>query len=59
MHIVIIDEDGEITGTPGEILEKWKDFQNYLMQRTDGSTNYYRDVLYNQFKLYLQHGSSM
>ena len=23
MHIIIIDEDGTITGTPGEILEKW------------------------------------
>ena len=49
MHIVVIDEDGEITGTPGEILETFEGVSKLSdAKKADGSTNYYRDVLYNQ-----------
>ena len=48
MHIIVIDEDGDITGTPGEILEKYEAVSKVSDSRTaEGATNYYADVLYN------------
>ena len=49
IHFIIIDEDGEWTGTKGAILEKWE----FLSKASDaknsnGSSNYYVDVLNNQ-----------
>ena len=49
VHIVVIDEDGLITGNKGSILETF----SYLSQsvdgkNADGSNNYYRDVVNNQ-----------
>jgi phage tail sheath protein FI len=46
LHIVIVDQDGDITGTPGTVLEKFA----YVSQASDakvndGSSNYYVDVL--------------
>ena len=47
MHIIVIDEDGGITGTPGTVLEKFEAVSKLTdAKKTDGSTNYYRDVLY-------------
>ena len=49
MHIVVVDEDGGITGTGVEVLEvydsvsKGSDVQNIAQ----GDTNYYVDVIYN------------
>jgi len=49
MHIVVIDEDGEISGVPGTILETYEGVSKLSdAKKADGSTNYYRDVLYNQ-----------
>ena len=48
MHIIIIDEDGLISGTPGEVLEKWQGVSKLSDAKTEqGSANYYADVLYN------------
>ena len=48
MHIIIVDEDGGISGTPGEILEKYEGVSKISDARTaQGSANYYADVLYN------------
>ena len=48
MHIIIIDEDGGISGTPGEILEKYSGVSKVSDARTnEGAANYYADVLYN------------
>ena len=46
LHIIVIDEDGVITGTEGTILEKFA----YVSQardakKFDGSTNYYKEVI--------------
>ena len=49
MHIIITDEDSGITGTAGEILEKYQDVSKASDALTDeGAANYYADVLYAQ-----------
>ena len=48
MHIIVIDEDGKISGTVGEILEKYEGVSKVSDARTaEGATNYYADVIYN------------
>ena len=48
MHIIIIDEDGLISGTPLEVLEKWEGVSKLSDAKTaQGGNNYYADVLYN------------
>jgi phage tail sheath protein FI len=48
MHIIIVDEDGGISGVPKEILEKYTGVSKISDSRTaQGSANYYIDVLYN------------
>ena len=48
MHIIIVDEDGGISGVPKEILEKYTGLSKISDARTaQGSANYYVDVLYN------------
>jgi phage tail sheath protein FI len=51
VHVVVVDEDGSISGTAGTILERFE----YLSQagdakKFDGSTNYYKEVLNGQSK---------
>jgi phage tail sheath protein FI len=50
-HIVIVDEDGLWTGTPGTVLEKFE-FVSTVSDalKEDGSTNYYKNVLNNNSK---------
>ncbi len=49
MHIVVVDEDGGITGTGGEVLEVYDSVSKGSDAKTaQGDTNYYVDVLYNQ-----------
>jgi phage tail sheath protein FI len=49
MHLIVIDEDGKYTGTPGTILEKFSYMSAASDARNeDGSTNYYRNVINNQ-----------
>jgi len=48
LHIIIADEDGVITGVPGQILEAWRN----VSRATDalgeqGGSNYYVEVLKN------------
>ncbi|CAB4167719.1 tail sheath protein [uncultured Caudovirales phage] len=49
LHVIIIDEDGQWTGTQGAILEKYafvsKANDNF---KADGSTNYYKQVINSQ-----------
>ena len=48
MHIIIVDEDGVISGTPGEILEKWQGLSKLKDARTSqGADNYYATALYS------------
>ena len=47
MHIIIVDEDGLITGVANEILEKYSDVSKASDALTsEGNANYYADVLY-------------
>ena len=49
LHIVVVDSNGAITGTPGAVLETFEGLSKLSdAKKADGSTNYYRDVLYNQ-----------
>ena len=51
MHIVVIDEDGGITGTAGTILETFEGVSQASDAKTStGSSNYYADVIYAQSK---------
>ena len=52
MHIIVVDEDGGISGVPGEILEKYEAVSKISDSRTaEGATNYYPDVLFNSSSL--------
>jgi len=49
LHIVVVDEDGRITGTSGEVLEIFSGLsQAGDAKKSDGTTNYYVDVINNQ-----------
>ena len=49
MHIVVVDEDGDISGVPGTILEKYEDLSKASDAKDDfGATNYYVTVIENQ-----------
>jgi hypothetical protein len=51
MHIVVIDEDGGITGTTGSILETFASVSQATDAKTStGSSNYYPNVIYNTSK---------
>ena len=49
LHLVVVDEDGGITGVAGSVLEKYEGLsQGSDAKNAQGGTNYYVDVLYNQ-----------
>jgi hypothetical protein len=49
LHVVVVDEDGGITGKAGEILEVYDSLSKASDAKTpQGDTNYYPDVIYNQ-----------
>lgn len=51
IHIVVADEDGVVTGTPGLVLEKYEGLSKGSDARSpDGGTNYYKDIINNQSK---------
>ena len=61
MHIVVVDEDGEITGTAGEVLEVYDSVSKASDAKTSqGGTNYYVDVIYNQsqYIYWMDHNAS-
>jgi len=46
LHIIVIDEDGLISGTAGTVLEKWANVSKAADARTSaGANNYYVEVL--------------
>jgi len=46
LHIIVIDEDGLWTGTPGSTLEKFSFLSKASDSKTfDGSNNYYKDAI--------------
>jgi len=61
LHLVVIDEDGAISGTPGEILEIYDSVSKGSDSKNpQGDTNYYPDVIYNKSShiYWMDHNSS-
>jgi phage tail sheath protein FI len=57
LHVVVADQDGAFTGTPGTILEIYQGLSRATNAKTqDGATNYYRDVV-NQSSNYIWHAN--
>lgn len=53
VHILVLDEDGEITGVKGTVLEKYSYLSKAIdAKKEDGTNNYYKDVI-NQTSQYL------
>jgi phage tail sheath protein FI len=51
MHIIIIDEDGRISGTANTVLERWGYVSKAFDAKSeDGSSNYYVNVLNDRSK---------
>lgn len=49
MHVVVVDEDGGITGQKRTVLELYSNMSRATDAKTaDGSTNYYKNILNNQ-----------
>jgi hypothetical protein len=48
MHIVVLDADGLFTGTQGTVLETYGFVSKASDASLNGSTNYYRQVVFNQ-----------
>ncbi len=49
LHVVVVDEDGGITGKAGDILEVYDSLSKASDAKTpQGDTNYYPDVIYNK-----------
>ena len=61
LHVVVVDEDGGITGTKGDVLEKFEALSKASDAKTpQGSVNYYPDVIYNSsnYIYWMDHNSS-
>ena len=62
LHIIVIDATSAITGTAGTVLEKFSFLSKARdAKNSDGSTNYYKDVINSQSKYiwWMNHPSSV
>lgn len=51
LHLVVVDEDGGISGVTGQILEKYPFLSKAIdVKSNDGSSLYYPQVIFNQSK---------
>ena len=60
LHVVVIDEDGDITGTSGEVLEVFANLSKASDAKTpQGDDNYYPNVIYNksEYVYWMDHNS--
>ena len=61
IHVVVIDEDGEVTGVPGQVLETFEKLSKAADAKSpQGDTNYYPDVIYtkSQYVYWMDHNSA-
>ena len=61
LHIAIVDEDGDLSGTKGTVLEKFAALSKASDGKTpQGDTNYYSDVIYNSsnYVFWMDHNAS-
>ena len=61
LHIIVIDEDGLISGTQGAVLEKWVGVSKAADAKTEaGANNYYVEVLKgSKYIWWMDHTSSV
>jgi hypothetical protein len=62
LHIIVIDEDGGISGAAGTILESYEGLSQASDAKTaSGATNFYADVIYNQsdFIYWMDHDTTL
>lgn len=58
MHIIVIDEDGEFTGSPGTVLEKYEYVSKAInAKKEDGTSNWYKNLI-NDTSSYLRIGDT-
>ena len=49
IHVVVVDEDGGISGVVGQVLETFSNLSKAADAKTaQGDNNYYPDVIYNR-----------
>ena len=61
IHVVVVDEDGDITGVPGQVLETFEKLSKAADAKTpQGDSNYYPDVIYtkSQHIYWMDHNTS-
>jgi phage tail sheath protein FI len=61
IHVVVIDEDGGISGVPGTVLESFSNMSKASDAKTpQGDDNYYPNVIYNksQYIYWMDHNTS-
>tara|TARA_A100001011_G_scaffold85928_1_gene90073 strand:+ start:1492 stop:3426 length:1935 start_codon:yes stop_codon:yes gene_type:complete len=61
IHVVVIDEDGVISGEPGRVLEVFSNLSKASDAKTpQGDINYYPEVIYNksQYIYWMDHNTS-
>jgi hypothetical protein len=51
VHIAVVDEDGDISGTPGTVLEIYEQVSVLSnAKKPDGTSNYYKNIVNNKSK---------
>ena len=61
IHVVVVDEDGGVSGVVGQVLETFSKLSKAADAKTpQGDNNYYPDVIYNrsQFIYWMDHNTS-
>ncbi len=61
LHVVVVDEDGDISGTKGEVLETFEKVSKASDAKApQGETNYYPEVIYSKsnYIYWMDHNSS-
>jgi phage tail sheath protein FI len=61
IHVIVIDEDGVISGTPNEVLEIYSKVSKASDAKSpQGDSNYYPDVIFNksQYIYWMDHNTS-
>jgi phage tail sheath protein FI len=61
IHVVVVDEDGGVSGVPGTVLESFSNMSKASDAKTpQGDDNYYPNVIYNksQYIYWMDHNTS-